>query len=114
MQVWVWGVLYLSCSTTGSITHLDSLATLVNLLGSDTVNRSLEVEVCGLRPKHNTGEMARIVGGLDAKEGEVPWQAMLILDGHLECGGALISSRALVTAAHCLKQPIPVTRVSNV
>ena len=105
MQVWVWGVLYLSSSTTGSITHLDSLATLVNLLGSDTVNRSLEVEVCGLRPKHNTGEMARIVGGLDAKEGEVPWQAMLILDGHLECGGALISSRALVTAAHCLKQP---------
>merc|ERR550517_2295642 len=78
---------------------------IVKLLRSGSEKRSLETQVCGLRPGFNTGEMARIIGGTDAKEGEVPWQAGLLLGGKLECGGAIVSSRAMVTAAHCLKHP---------
>ncbi|XP_064179798.1 transmembrane protease serine 6 isoform X1 [Anguilla rostrata] len=51
---------------------------------------------CGLRQFSS-----RIVGGLDASEGEWPWQASLQVSGRHICGGALISSQWLISAAHC-------------
>ncbi|KAK7922483.1 hypothetical protein WMY93_009385 [Mugilogobius chulae] len=46
----------------------------------------------------------RIVGGLLVSEGEIPWQVALIAhpSGHLFCGGSILSSRWVVTAAHCI------------
>jgi len=45
-----------------------------------------------------------IVGGEDAAPGEFPWQAMLIdKNGHFACGGTLIQSTWVLTAAHCLQ-----------
>jgi len=61
---------------------------------------------CGLRVrrKANTPEfMDRIVSGVDAKENEIPWQAQLLVNGEFECGGTIVSKRALVTSAHCLE-----------
>jgi secreted trypsin-like serine protease len=50
---------------------------------------------------------ARIVGGRNTFYGEVPWQVLLKesklfgLVTYRKCGGALISDKWLVTAAHC-------------
>ncbi|XP_061087416.1 transmembrane protease serine 6 [Conger conger] len=51
---------------------------------------------CGLRQFSS-----RVVGGLDASEGEWPWQASLQVSGQHICGGVLISSQWVISAAHC-------------
>ncbi|XP_018417754.1 PREDICTED: coagulation factor X [Nanorana parkeri] len=47
----------------------------------------------------------RIVGGRDCKRGECPWQALLISDENEPfCGGTILSSQFILTAAHCMNQ----------
>ncbi|XP_037787621.1 serine proteinase stubble-like [Penaeus monodon] len=59
-------------------------------------------DVCGRPFSRN----ARIVGGNRASFGEWPWQASIrVWRGHTNihvCGGALLTSQWLVTAAHCI------------
>ncbi|XP_019603603.2 transmembrane protease serine 11C [Rhinolophus sinicus] len=54
---------------------------------------------CGHRTITSYGH--KITGGMDAKEGEWPWQASLQQNGVHRCGATLISNSWLVTAAHC-------------
>ncbi|XP_067652588.1 serine proteinase stubble-like [Haliotis asinina] len=43
----------------------------------------------------------RIVGGINAQSGEFPWMAIVSANGGL-CGGSIINSTHILTAAHCV------------
>lgn len=57
----------------------------------------LEIAVCGVRGRNN-----RIIGGYETQPNEYPWIVGLYRNGKLYCGGALISSKHVLTAAHCV------------
>ena len=46
--------------------------------------------------------MSRVIGGQDAKAHSWPWQIGLHQYGRFICGGSIINSRWIVTAAHCV------------
>jgi secreted trypsin-like serine protease len=46
-------------------------------------------------------EHLRITNGNTAARAQFPWQAALIIDNQWFCGGSLISSQWVLTAAHC-------------
>ncbi|XP_008544698.1 uncharacterized protein LOC103569261 [Microplitis demolitor] len=58
--------------------------------------KSLE---CGIRTQ--TTSQARIVGGGSSQAGSWPWQVALYKEGDYQCGGALISDKWVLSAAHC-------------
>ncbi|QUJ68116.1 serine protease [Photobacterium sp. GJ3] len=51
---------------------------------------------------------ARIIGGISAMPGEVPWQAFISIDFSsngteaYQCGGVVVDARTVLTAAHCI------------
>uniref|UniRef100_A0A673KTZ8 Peptidase S1 domain-containing protein n=1 Tax=Sinocyclocheilus rhinocerous TaxID=307959 RepID=A0A673KTZ8_9TELE len=60
--------------------------------------------VCGQRfsvSQNLTQSRARIMGGSPAPLGSWPWLVNLRLDGALMCGGVLVDSSWVLTAAHC-------------
>ncbi|XP_058403696.1 coagulation factor VII isoform X1 [Diceros bicornis minor] len=75
-------------------------------LQADGVSCASTVEYpCGKIPvleKRNDSEPeGRIVGGKVCPKGQCPWQALLKLNGLLLCGGTLLDTTWVVSAAHC-------------
>ncbi|XP_072841907.2 ovochymase-2 isoform X1 [Pogona vitticeps] len=53
-------------------------------------------------PWHTYGYLSRIVGGNQVQQGSHPWQVSLKRNNHHFCGGTLVSSQWVITAAHCV------------
>lgn len=67
-------------------------------------------QTCGqLDPKYNTSPL--IVGGTTISRGTWPWLVAIYVSDEnsslsFKCGGVLISSKIILTAAHCIKTPM--------
>ncbi|XP_066497915.1 prostasin-like [Hoplias malabaricus] len=57
-----------------------------------------QLNVCGVAPLNT-----KIVGGQNATPGSWPWQVSLQINGFHFCGGSLINSDWVLTAAHCFE-----------
>uniref|UniRef100_A0A8C9Z2C9 Transmembrane serine protease 3 n=1 Tax=Sander lucioperca TaxID=283035 RepID=A0A8C9Z2C9_SANLU len=69
-----------------------------NWLGVSACKQLGYSRFCGSRPKYHT----RIVGGNISKPGQFPWQVSLHFNSEHLCGGSIITSRWVLTAAHCV------------
>ncbi|XP_047612048.1 coagulation factor X isoform X1 [Phacochoerus africanus] len=59
----------------------------------------------GPEEDEDESSLVRIVGGRDCREGECPWQALLVNEENEGfCGGTILSKFHVLTAAHCLHQ----------
>ncbi|XP_048202936.1 mannan-binding lectin serine protease 1 isoform X2 [Perognathus longimembris pacificus] len=61
--------------------------------------------VCGV-PKFSRKVTSKIFNGYQSQRGTTPWMAMMVeQNGQPFCGGSLLGSKWIVTAAHCLHRP---------
>ncbi|XP_050988074.1 transmembrane protease serine 11B-like protein [Labeo rohita] len=67
---------------------------------NDTVNIPSDCSTAMNARSHG----ARIIGGTEAAKGQWGWQTSLHYQGKHVCGGAIVSPRWVITAAHCFMQ----------
>nr|AAI07994.1 Zgc:123217 [Danio rerio] len=72
------------------------LSSAVIMLSTQDSNAQTTYE-CGVAPLNT-----RIVGGTDAPAGSWPWQVSIHYNNRHICGGTLIHSQWVMTAAHCI------------
>lgn len=93
-------------STLAPVTHDpgSDTASGKSLPSSDYLDRFPVPPECGV----SNASFSRVVGGVDAKLGDFPWMALLGYKGRSGsptrwlCGGSLISTHHILTAAHCI------------
>nr|AAK48894.1 CUB-serine protease [Panulirus argus] len=82
-------------TVTGEETETTTTAEATTEVVEQTPNPSC---ACG-----NVNRATRIVGGQETEVNEYPWQVLLVTrDMYVICGGSIISSQWVLTAAHCV------------
>ncbi|EDS42872.1 trypsin [Culex quinquefasciatus] len=71
--------------------------------GFDPPSFGLAIATCTLEEPSNACN-GRIIGGYQADISQIPFQVALNLNRGPSCGGSLISSRWVLTAAHCVQR----------
>jgi hypothetical protein len=61
---------------------------------------SINANNCGQRPLVRNQTVLKIVGGVQALNGDWPWQIIMFYNGGFTCGGSLINSLWVVTAGN--------------
>ncbi len=88
--------------------HLILLVAFFSHCSRGRVIRPLNHCECGLTKDLEEGTITRIVGGQLANVNEFPWIVGLYTHyrcrGLPVCGGALVSSQHILTAAHCVQR----------
>merc|ERR1719150_3090744 len=73
------------------------------MTGGPTGGAAAATTASGAVCKCGVKKSSRIVGGTEvAPKNKYPWMAALISNGNQFCGGALVASKYVVTAAHCM------------
>ncbi|XP_037373024.1 kallikrein-4 [Talpa occidentalis] len=64
--------------------------------------------ILGATGPRAAGGGGRVTSGEDCSPHAQPWQAALLADGELRCGGVLVHPRWVLSAAHCLQASLAV------
>ena len=67
---------------------------------------------CGKRNDDNE-RTTKIVQGEEAQPHEFPWQAVILFQNRLACGGTLISNKWILTAEHCFRNPLTQSKLPH-
>ena len=86
----------LNFTTGGNDLNLTTIETVSSTNSPVPSMRPVDIKTNGNKRKN-----VRIVGGKDYTINQVPWQVSIQLSGSHFCGGTLINSKTVVTAAHC-------------
>jgi len=64
---------------------------------------SINPSNCGLRPFGTvSNDPAKVVGGVEATKGDWGWQVAMKYNNGFTCGGSVLNSQWIITAAHCV------------
>ncbi|KAL1490523.1 hypothetical protein ABEB36_013201 [Hypothenemus hampei] len=67
--------------------------------------------VCATALPNRNSSFVRIVGGKDANIADYPYQVSILIDDEHACGGSILKSTFILTAAHCF---VTESRVSHI